>query len=143
MGEEKGSVVDVESSSGATNNGSNDGLVAKETVGNGGLVNEVDKKDEEPVKVGGSVSIFKLFAFADPLDYLLIFVGTIGAATHGAALPVFFLFFGKLLDGFGANVNNPKKTAEVVGQVHLLLLLLHSQQTPVRFAQTMSGIANI
>jgi hypothetical protein len=63
------------------------------------------------------VSIFKLFAFADPLDYFLIFLGTLGAAVHGCALPVFFLFFGKLLNGFGSFASQPDKMANIVGTV--------------------------
>lgn len=98
-------------------------LVAKEVGGGEVVVEQVETKEEksekDAPKAGGSVSIFKLFAFADGLDYLLILIGTLGAAAHGAALPVFFLFFGKLLDGFGANVNNPKKTADVVSQVRI------------------------
>ncbi|KAG0586096.1 hypothetical protein KC19_2G063800 [Ceratodon purpureus] len=105
-------------------------LVAKEV--NGDVVVETveakkgkkGEKDGEEKKPGGSVSIFKLFAFADSFDYLLIFIGTVGAAVHGCALPVFFLFFGKLLDGFGANANDPVKTADVVGQYSLYMLYL-------------------
>ncbi|KAG0587384.1 hypothetical protein KC19_2G160800 [Ceratodon purpureus] len=66
-----------------------------------------------------AVSIFRLFAFADPLDYLLMFIGSVGAACHGCALPVYILFFGKMLDGFGTNANNPDKTADTVGQYAL------------------------
>lgn len=95
-----------------------DGEVVVETVEGGkGTTGKRDAKDVAEKKVGGSVSMYKLFGFADPFDYFLIFVGTVGAAAHGCALPVFFLFFGKLLDGFGANANNPGKTADVVGKV--------------------------
>lgn len=90
-------------------------VVSMEVDANG--VKEVEKKKKKKEAPGGSVSIFKLFAFADPLDYLLMFVGTVGAAVHGLALPIAFLFFGKLLNGFGANVANPDKTSSVVGQV--------------------------
>lgn len=90
-----------------------DGVSAMEVEGNEG---KEAKKVEE---VGGSVSIFKLFAFADPLDYFLIFLGTLGAAVHGCALPVFFLFFGKLLNGFGSYANQPEKMANIVGTVSI------------------------
>ncbi|KAG0606707.1 hypothetical protein M758_9G161600 [Ceratodon purpureus] len=78
------------------------------------------EKKEAP----GSVPFYRLFSFADPLDYLLMTVGTISAITHGAAMPVFFLFFGKLIDGFGSNVDNPVNTADTVNKYVLYLLYL-------------------
>jgi hypothetical protein len=83
----------------------------------GGAHDGAAESAKEERKLEGSVSIFRLFAFADALDYLLMLIGFAGAAGHGCALPVYIFFFGKLLDGFGANVNNPAKTAEVVGHV--------------------------
>jgi hypothetical protein len=68
---------------------------------------------------GSSVSIFRLFAFADPLDYLLLTVGTVAAMAHGAAMPVFFLFFGDLIDAFGSNVDNPSNIAHSVNKVEI------------------------
>ena len=101
--------------------GSEDKVVVAKEVEGKVVVEEVEgkkgKDEKDAEKVGGSVSIFKLFSFADPFDYLLISIGTVGAAVHGCALPVFFLFFGKLLNGFGANANDPDKTADVVGKV--------------------------
>eukprot|EP00850_Spirogloea_muscicola_P002385 SM000009S23514 [mRNA] locus=s9:452194:477102:- [translate_table: standard] len=53
-----------------------------------------------------AVAFYRLFAFADSLDILLMVVGSIGAAAHGAALPVFFLFFGKIINSFGTLSDN-------------------------------------
>jgi hypothetical protein len=103
--------------------GASDGaLVAKEVSGGKVVVENVaeeeeEKKGDDAASVGGSVSIFRLFSYADGLDYLLMFIGFAGAAVHGCALPVFFLFFGKLLNGFGDNVNNPHKAADTVSKV--------------------------
>lgn len=140
MGGDKASAegaVDAESLEPASLENGRDKVVVAKEVGDGQVVVEevateetekekkvVAKDGEEAKGAGGSVSIFKLFAFADPLDYLLMFVGSIGAATHGAALPVFFLFFGKLLNGFGANVHNPDKVANIVGKYSLYMLYL-------------------
>lgn len=101
------------------NNGSNH---------NGSHVDDVAKgkeKDEPPgggnskkdAPAAGSVPFFRLFAFADPMDYLLLTIGTVAAVAHGAALPVFFLFFGNLIDGFGSTESNPAKTADEVNKV--------------------------
>ncbi|KAJ7542537.1 hypothetical protein O6H91_10G110600 [Diphasiastrum complanatum] len=75
------------------------------------------KTEEQDCKNSSqSVSYWKLFAFADALDYVLILIGTLGACAHGAAIPVFFIFFGRLIDEFGANYNNPRKMAEGVAK---------------------------
>ncbi|KAM3397185.1 ABC transporter B family member 2 isoform X1 [Capsicum galapagoense] len=53
-----------------------------------------DEERKKPKKV----SLLKLFSFADSYDYLLMFLGSIGACLHGASVPVFFIFFGKLIN---------------------------------------------
>ncbi|KAF3595455.1 hypothetical protein DY000_02025488 [Brassica cretica] len=58
---------------------------------------EAEKKKEE------SVPFFKLFSFADKFDYLLMITGTLGAIVHGSSMPVFFLLFGEMVNGFGKN----------------------------------------
>ena len=67
-----------------------------------------------------SVSMYKLFSFADSLDYLLMLLGTLGACVHGAAIPVFFIFFGKLIDAFGAHATDPNGMAKEVAKVNML-----------------------
>lgn len=70
------------------------------------------KKEEAP-----SVSFWKLFSFADAYDGLLIFWGTVGACVHGVAIPVFFIFFGKLINAFGTYHSNPEKMSAEVSKV--------------------------
>ncbi|KAJ7526699.1 hypothetical protein O6H91_16G018900 [Diphasiastrum complanatum] len=71
-----------------------------------------------------SVPFYKLFCFADWLDYVLMAVGTIGACAHGAAIPVFFIFFGRLIDAFGSNYNNPSFMAKEVSKYALCFVYL-------------------
>ncbi|KAK9107689.1 hypothetical protein Syun_023700 [Stephania yunnanensis] len=59
-----------------------------------------NKDDEDRVT---NVPFYELFSFADELDWLLMSVGTIGAVIHGSAMPVFFLLFGRMINGFGKN----------------------------------------
>ena len=84
-----------------------------------GNVEESIRAENSKKEAPGTVSIFRLFAFADPLDYLLLTIGSLSAIVHGAAMPIFFLFFGQLIDGFGANVDNPTKTANTVNKVYI------------------------
>ncbi|KAJ3070700.1 ATP-binding cassette, sub-B (MDR TAP), member 4, partial [Quaeritorhiza haematococci] len=53
------------------------------------------KKQDPPAP---KVSVISLFRFASPLDKFLIFVGSITAASLGAALPVMTIVFGDLLN---------------------------------------------
>lgn len=55
------------------------------------------KKKESPAKV----PFLKLFSYADSWDYVLMFLGSIGACVHGASIPIFFVFFGKLINIIG------------------------------------------
>ncbi|PWZ44751.1 ABC transporter B family member 19 [Zea mays] len=59
-----------------------------------------------------SVAFHELFVFADPLDWLLMAAGSAGAVVHGAAMPVFFLLFGELVNGFGKNQHNLRRMTD-------------------------------
>ena len=65
---------------------------AQEGGGGGG------KKEAEEV---ARVPFLKLFSFADQWDCVLMTVGSLGACAHGASVPVFFIFFGKLINIIG------------------------------------------
>ncbi|XP_020594717.1 ABC transporter B family member 10-like [Phalaenopsis equestris] len=60
--------------------------------------NNNNKKKKKKKK---RVPFSKLFSFADPLDCLLMTLGSLGACVHGASVPVFFIFFGKLINIIG------------------------------------------
>ncbi|CAM6102831.1 unnamed protein product [Calypogeia fissa] len=61
-----------------------------------------------------TVSFLQLFSFADKYDCFLMFFGSLGSIIHGAALPIMFLFFGKLLNALGGK--NIEQTTHVVNQ---------------------------
>ncbi|KZV37277.1 ABC transporter B family member 2-like [Dorcoceras hygrometricum] len=84
------------------------------------------------------VSFLKLFAFADGYDYLLMFVGSIGACVHGASVPIFFIFFGKMINIIGLAYLFPREASHQVGKyaldfVYLSIAILFSSWTEVAF----------
>jgi hypothetical protein len=113
----KGEALEIDGGGGAAAAGLNQDSKLQEVAEGGKKKKKKKKGEDEEGGAGGSVSIFKLFAYADSFDYLLILLGTVGAIVHGAALPVFFVIFSKLLNGFGANTNSPDQTNAVVGKV--------------------------
>nr|CAB3487267.1 unnamed protein product [Digitaria exilis] len=78
--------------------------------GGGGGCEAVKKRPEQ------SVAFHELFSFADPLDWLLMAAGSAGAVVHGAAMPVFFLLFGELVNGFGKNQHNLRRMTDEVSK---------------------------
>ncbi|CAM6016899.1 unnamed protein product [Sphagnum balticum] len=71
-----------------------------------------------------SVPYYKLFSFADGYDFLLMFLGATGACVHGVAIPIFFVFFGKLINAFGQYYADPEKMSAEVAKNALYFLYL-------------------
>ncbi|KAL2489767.1 ABC transporter B family member 2 [Forsythia ovata] len=97
-----------------------------------------DEKGENNKKSREKVSFLKLFAFADSYDYFLMFIGSIGACVHGASVPVFFIFFGKLINIIGLAYLFPKEASPKVAKysldlVYLSIVVLFSSWTEVAF----------
>ncbi|KAG0562857.1 hypothetical protein KC19_9G176700 [Ceratodon purpureus] len=49
-----------------------------------------------------SVPFFRLFAYADALDWTLMTLGSVAAAVHGAALPLYLYVLGRIINLFGS-----------------------------------------
>ncbi|KAI3881396.1 hypothetical protein MKW92_034658 [Papaver armeniacum] len=75
---------------------------------------EVEKKLKEQ-----TLPFYKLFSFADKFDCLIMSIGTLGAIIHGSAMPVFFLLFGQMVNGFGKNQNDLNKLVDEVSRYSL------------------------
>ncbi|GMI69506.1 P-glycoprotein 21, ATP-binding cassette B21 [Hibiscus trionum] len=80
---------------------------------------ESGKGDEKT----NSVPLYKLFAFADSRDVVLMIVGMIGAIGNGLCMPLMTILFGDLIDAFGQNQSN-NKVVDVVSKVALKLVYL-------------------
>ncbi|XP_020260798.1 ABC transporter B family member 2-like isoform X2 [Asparagus officinalis] len=109
------------------------------------LVGPDDNNHEETHKKNGGgeeskkaqkVPFLKLFSFADSWDYLLMAVGSVGACVHGASVPVFFIFFGKLINIIGIAYLFPASVNDRVAKysldfVYLGIVMLFSSWTEV------------
>ena len=76
-----------------------------------------DTKKKKEEKKQYKVPLLKLFSFADFYDYVLMALGSLGACVHGASLPVFFIFFGKLINVIGMAYLFPKEASHKVAKV--------------------------
>ena len=72
---------------------------------------EAEKKKEQ------SLPFYQLFSFADKYDWLLMITGSLGAVVHGSSMPVFFLLFGEMVNGFGKNQTDLHKMIHEVAKV--------------------------
>ncbi|XP_021852346.1 ABC transporter B family member 2 isoform X1 [Spinacia oleracea] len=95
-----------------------------------------EEDEEMKNKKTKSVPFFKLFTFADSYDVLLMVLGSIGAIAHGASVPVFFIFFGKLINLIGVAYLFPKETSTQVAKysldfVYLSVVILFSSWVEV------------
>ncbi|TKW41019.1 hypothetical protein SEVIR_1G286100v4 [Setaria viridis] len=91
------------------------------------------KKAAEEV---AKVPFLKLFSFADQWDCVLMAVGSLGACAHGASVPVFFIFFGKLINIIGLAYLFPTTVSGRVAKysldfVYLGIVILFSSWTEV------------
>ncbi|KAL5557849.1 hypothetical protein UlMin_034060 [Ulmus minor] len=87
--------------------------------------NPPQKMDQTSSKTkSSSVSFFGLFAAADAIDYMLMFFGSVGACVHGAALPVFFVLFGRMIDSLGHLSKNPQQLSSRISENALYLIYL-------------------
>ncbi|KAD7477115.1 hypothetical protein E3N88_00251 [Mikania micrantha] len=65
-----------------------------------------------------------LFYEADKWDFLLMLFGSVGACIHGAALPVFFVLFGRMIDSLGHLSAHPHRLSSQVCKNSLYLIYL-------------------
>ncbi|XVF13654.1 hypothetical protein REPUB_Repub08aG0226500 [Reevesia pubescens] len=82
--------------------------------------NDIDtKKKKDGGQKQHKVPLLKLFSFADFYDYVLMGLGSLGACVHGASVPVFFIFFGKLINIIGMAYLFPKQASHKVAKYSL------------------------
>ncbi|XP_073010384.1 ABC transporter B family member 19 [Typha latifolia] len=82
------------------------------------------KGEGEKKRPEQSLAFYELFSFADKWDLGLMAAGSIGAIVHGSAMPVFFLLFGDLVNGFGKNQADLRKMTDEVSKYALYFVYL-------------------
>ncbi|KAK4252727.1 hypothetical protein QN277_014465 [Acacia crassicarpa] len=97
---------------------------------------EGKKKEEGGKNKERKVPLLKLFSFADSYDFVLMTIGSIGACVHGASVPVFFIFFGKLINVIGLPSLFPQQASHQVAKysldfLYLSIVILFSSWTEV------------
>lgn len=86
-----------------------------------------ERKKEVEERKERKVPLLKLFSFADLHDCVLMAVGTVGACVHGASVPVFFIFFGKIINVIGLAYLFPKETSHRVAKVLFYSFCIYSK----------------
>ncbi|PWA88071.1 P-glycoprotein 13 [Artemisia annua] len=84
---------------------------------------KVDSKSESS-EAEKSGSFSGLFYAADKWDYFLMLFGSIGCCVHGAALPIFFVLFGRMIDSLGHLAKHPHRLSSQVSKNSLYLVYL-------------------
>lgn len=93
--------------------------MAETTEASKSLPPEAEKKKEQ------SLPFYQLFSFADKYDWFLMILGSLGAIVHGSSMPIFFLLFGEMVNGFGKNQMDLHKMIHEVSKVYNFLTKLN------------------
>ncbi|KAL7140951.1 hypothetical protein ABFS83_08G021500 [Erythranthe nasuta] len=88
-------------------------------AGDGKAMPESPEKKKEQ-----SLPFYQLFSFADKYDLILMITGSLGAIVHGSSMPVFFLLFGEMVNGFGKNQMDLHKMTNEVAKYALYFVYL-------------------
>lgn len=100
------------------------GLTVKKVETKKVVVSVMDDHSVVKPQPEAKLSFLILFSYADTVDYLLMFLGSLGACAHGVAVPIFFVFFGRLINAFGFNQHHPHRLAQEVGKEALSMFYL-------------------
>jgi ATP-binding cassette subfamily B (MDR/TAP) protein 1 len=105
---------------------------------------EVLPQDEQAAK---PVGYFSLFRFADRTDWVLMALGTAGAAGTGIAMPIYSILFGDLMNAFGQNQSDPSKLEDEVTKTSLYFLYLGLASLVLAYFQvaalTLTGVRQV
>ncbi|CAH2057688.1 unnamed protein product [Thlaspi arvense] len=96
---------------------------SREEEGDDKQVKKTENNNEDHDEKTKTVPFYKLFAFADSFDFLLMILGTLGSIGNGLGFPIMTILFGDLVDAFGQNQSNTN-VADGVSKVALKFVWL-------------------
>jgi ATP-binding cassette subfamily B (MDR/TAP) protein 1 len=129
----------------AEENTSHEDMTSHAVVDSGKNSTSRDKLQQDSNKTKGkeettnTVPYYKLFSFADSLDCLLIFVGTVAAVGSGISMPFMTIIFGDLVDSFGRTTN----TKDVIHEVSKVFYNINLDHISSMFPQNVCRISRI
>ncbi|KAJ0829568.1 putative Type I protein exporter [Helianthus annuus] len=91
---------------------------------NYGVEEESELGKEKGKERTDTVPFYKLFAFADVTDYMLMMIGSVSAMGNGLSMPLMNLLLGDLINSFGQTQSNTNHIVEVVSKVTLKFVYL-------------------
>ncbi|XP_061991014.1 ABC transporter B family member 11-like isoform X2 [Rosa rugosa] len=99
-------------------------------------VSKEHEQDTNKSKEDGTntVPYYKLFSFADSVDYMLMSTGTISAVGNGLCMPLMTILMGDMINSFGETRNN-KEVANAVSKVALKFFYLALGAAAASFLQ--------
>ncbi|KAI3853278.1 hypothetical protein MKX03_026365 [Papaver bracteatum] len=81
-----------------------------------------EEKNKGEKEIINTISFYKLFAFADSKDVMLIVIGSIADVANGVVMPLMTILLGDLVDSFGQS--DTKDTVLVVSKVGKFIQLV-------------------
>jgi ATP-binding cassette, subfamily B (MDR/TAP), member 1 len=75
------------------------------SAGDGGGGGSAGREISSKPAVVGRVPLYRLFAFADRTDAVLMAVGAVAAVANGMAQPLMTFIFGDVIDAFGSSAS--------------------------------------
>ncbi|KAL9994673.1 putative ABC transporter type 1, transmembrane domain superfamily [Helianthus debilis subsp. tardiflorus] len=93
---------------------------------NYGVEEESEFGKEKGKERTDTVPFYKLFAFADVTDYMLMMIGSVSAMGNGLSMPLMNLLLGDLINSFGQTQSNTNHIVDVVSKVCVLYIGIYS-----------------
>ncbi|XP_031402386.1 ABC transporter B family member 4-like isoform X2 [Punica granatum] len=102
---------------------------------------QTSNKSKDKEEIPHRVPHYKLFSFADPVDYLLMVVGSIAAVGNGISIPLMTIVFGEVVNSFGQN-SDSERTINAVSKVSLKFVYLALGSGAAAFTQVASWMVS-
>ncbi|PWZ34481.1 ABC transporter B family member 11 [Zea mays] len=104
------------------------------SAGDGGGGGSAGREISSKPAVVGRVPLYRLFAFADRTDAVLMAVGAVAAVANGMAQPLMTFIFGDVIDAFGSSASSDDVLHRVVKDIAFFDMEMSTGQVVERMA---------